>query len=539
MNTQKISLKNNVQINLIDILWRVLIQWRAILIFSIIIGLAASAVRYEKDLVNYRGASEADENQDDSEKKLSDSQLEKLKKSLKDTELNAVETAVFNQQKILTDQKYLDSSILMQVDSQNKHVVYLDYYISGAKPKYSELLCRSYSSRFYDEDVLKNISEALNQDIDAADVQKVMGELIDVSYSGTTQSESTVAGTGYQLSTEVYPVLTVSITLPADTDSEKVVDAVNSSMKTISKMLNKSIAKHQLNFLESYDKYMVDNDLKDKQNNVKNEILTSQSTNDTAIDAFSDDQKKLYDAEVTTLKEQMGIKDSESDSNSDNGKSIASDKDSVSASGDVADENSASEIIAKPTFSKKYFAIGFVVGIFLYIICYIIFLTLRHRVVSGDDIAVITDLRKFGEYHKYDKTGFARFIYSRTIYNIYYRKYLQLSKTADYAADGISAASALTDEPAKSITLISLADISDTSKGFAETVVKKLTESGLTASQEDISIQKLLTDAATVKSLDRVVLVLTQDLTKYADLDDFFNMAEEYHIPVMGYVYAD
>lgn len=370
MNTQKIVLKNNIQISLIDIIWKIFMQWRIILLFSIIIGLCVSVIRYENDLVNYHTALSIDKKQNDSDVKLSDSELEKLKKSLKATELNAVETAVFNQQKILTDQKYLDSSILMQVDSQNEHVVYFDYYISGAKPKYSELLCRAYSSRFYDEDVLKNISEALNQNIDADDIQKVMGELIDVSYSGTTQSESTVAGTGYQLSTEVYPVITVAITLPADTDSEKVVDTVNSSMKSISKTLNKSIAKHQLNFLESYDKYTVDNDLKTKQNDVQNEILTSQSANDTAIDAFSDDQKKLYDAEVATLEEQMGITDSESDSDID--KTSTSDKSSVSSSGDTIDEGSDSEVISKPSFSKKYFAVGFVAGIFMYIICYVV-----------------------------------------------------------------------------------------------------------------------------------------------------------------------
>lgn len=533
MQTQKNNFKNNVQINFIDIFWRMLIQWRIVICFSIIFGLMVSTAKYEKDLVNYRNALKVNTKQDDSEKELSDSELEQLKKSLTATEFNDVETAVFNQQKIMTDQKYLDSSILMQVDSQNKHVVYLDYYISGAKPKYSELLCRSYSSKFYNKDVLNGISKALNQDVSPVDVQKVMGELISVYYTGTTQSESTVAGTGYQLSTEVYPVLTVSITLPADTDSGKVVDAVNSSMKTISKTLNKSIAKHKLNFLESYDKYTVDNDLKDKQNNVKNEILTSQSANDTAIDAFNDDQKKLYNAEVTTLKEKMGINDANDAEVSD------SDKESMVASGDVTGKSYNSEVIAKPSFSKKYFAVGFLGGIFIYFICYVIIVMLRHRVVFGGDIAVITDLRKFGEYHKYDKTGFARFIYSRTIYNIYYKKYLQLAEVADYAADGINAASALTSEPAKSITLISLADISDSSKGFAETVVKKLTESGLTASQKDISIHKLLTDAATLKSLDRVVLVLTQDSTKYADLDAFFNMAEEYHIPVMGYVYAD
>lgn len=531
MNNQNISIKNYIQVSITNIFWRVLIQWRLILVLSLIIGLGASAIRYKKDLSNYQISLEADSKKNGSEKKITSSEIKKMKKTLSSTELNAVETAVFNQQKILTDQKYLDSSILMKVDSQNEHIVYLDYYISGAKPKFSELLCRSYSNRFYDEDVLKNISKAFNQSINDGDVQKVMGELVDVSYLGTTQSESTVAGTGYQLSTEVYPMIIISITLPADTDSEKVIKAVKISMKSISRALNKAIAKHQLNFLESYDKYTVDNDLKNKQNSVKEEILTSQGTNDSSVDSFSDNQKKLYDAEVTELKKQMGINDDEAESNSGNAE--------TSNFGDKTAELSGSKVISKPIFSKKYFAIGFVAGIFLYIICYVIIVIMRHRVFSGEDFTDVTKLRKFGEYHKYDKKGFARFIYSRTIYNLYYRKYLKLTETVDYAADGISAAYALTDEPAKSITLMSFADTSDISTEFARAVVKKLMESGLTASHKDISIQKLLTDAATVKSLDRVVLVLTQDSTKYANLDDFFNMAEEYHIPVMGYVYAD
>lgn len=135
MQTQKNNFKNNVQINFIDIFWRMLIQWRIVICFSIIFGLMVSTAKYEKDLVNYRNALKVNTKQADSEKELSDSELEQLKKSLTATELNDVETAVFNQQKIMTDQKYLDSSILMQIDSQNKHVVYLDYYIRIRSPK--------------------------------------------------------------------------------------------------------------------------------------------------------------------------------------------------------------------------------------------------------------------------------------------------------------------------------------------------------------------------------------------------------------------
>ena len=514
MNIKKINLQKYVQINFIDILWKILIQWRAILIFSIIIGLGITSLKYEKDIAAYKIAVDNAESKQ-LNTKLSKKEIAKLQNSLSDADLNTVNTAVFNQQKILTDQNYLDSSLLMNVDSQNEHVVYIDYFLSGAKPRLSELLCRSYSSRFYEDDVLENLADALDQDIDKANVQKVMGELIDVEYSGTTQSESTVEGRGYQLSTEVYPVITVSVILPADSDSSKIVDAVNSSVKSISKTLNKSIGSHKLNFLESYDKYMVDNDLKDKQNSVKNEILQSQSDNNTAIGSFSDDQKKLYDADVADLKEQMGITESGSE------------------------ESPVSETPEKPSFSKKYLVIGFLTGFILYIFCYVVIVILRHRVNYGDDLADFTDLRKFGEFHRYDMSGLARFAYSRSIYNIYYRKFLKISEIADYAADGISAALSLTEDTAKSITLLSFEDTSESSKEFAETVADKLIDSGLTISQKDISIKKFLTDASAVKSLNQVILVLTQDSTTYSDLDDFLNMAEEYHIQVMGYLYAE
>lgn len=514
MNIKKNDLQNNVQINFIDILWKILIQWRAILIFSIIIGLGITSLKYEKDMAAYKIAVDNAESKQ-LNVKLSGKEIAKLQNSLSDAELNTVNTAVFNQQKILTDQKYLDSSLLMNVDSQNEHVVYIDYFLSGAKPRLSELLCRSYSSRFYEDNVLENLADALDQDIDKVNVQKVMGELIDVEYSGTTQSESTVEGRGYQLSTEVYPVITVSVILPADSDSSKIVDAVNSSMKSISKTLNKSIGSHKLNFLESYDKYMVDNDLKDKQNSVKNEILQSQSDNNTAIGSFSDDQKKLYDADVADLKEQMGITESDSE------------------------ESPISETPEKPSFSKKYLVIGFLTGFILYIFCYVVIVILRHRVNYGDDLADLTDFRKFGEYHCYNKTGFARFVYSRTVYNLYYRKYLKLTENADYAADGINAAAALTGDSDNSITILSLTDASENSVKFAGTVEEKLESSGMNVSVKDISIKNFLTDANAVKSLENVVLVLTQNSTSYSDLNYFLNMSEEYHIPVMGYLFAE
>ena len=577
MQTQRESLKENVELNLVDICWKLLMQWRPIIVFSLLIALAVSGLKYYKDAAAYKTSVQTVKEQKTEKTSYSEKDIKKLQDKLSDTELNAVENAVFNQRKILTDQKYLDSSILMQIDSQNKHVVCIDYYISGAKPKFSELLCRSFSSRFYDRDTLKKISKTMNEDINSDDLQKVMGELIDVNYTGTTQSDSVAKGNGYQVTTEVYPVITVSVVLPSDTDSAAVVKAVNSSMKSISKDLNRTVGKHQLNFLESYDKYTVDNDLKDTQNRVKDEILTSQSNNATAIESFTDDQKSLYNAEILNLKDEMGIDATETKNSSDKGLTSASstsEKESTSASSESdttsakesgSDTNSKSDTASgdksgstsasddsltslsaeKPSFSKKYCAVGFIGGLFIYIVCYILIIALRHRVNSGDDLADVMNLRKFGEYHKYTYTGFARFIWSKRIYNYYYRRYLSLEETSKYAADGIKASLTLMRNDAETsatvsdtVTILSLDTFTQNAQKYVSEVSKALTSTGITVVQSELTIAHLLTDATAVKTLGTVVLTITENQTNYNELDEFFGIVEEYKIPVMGYVYV-
>ncbi|MGN0270082.1 MAG: hypothetical protein ACI4CX_05235, partial [Candidatus Weimeria sp.] len=562
MQTQRESLKENVELNLVDICWKLLMQWRPIIVFSLLIALAVSGLKYYKDAAAYKTSVQTVKEQKTKKTSYTEKDIEKLQDKLSDTELNAVENAVFNQRKILTDQKYLNSSILMQIDSQNKHVVYIDYYISGAKPKFSELLCRSFSSRFYDRDTLKKISKTMNEDINSDDLQKVMGELIDVNYTGTTQSDSMAKGNGYQVTTEVYPVITVSVVLPSDTDSAAVVKAVNSSMKSISKDLNRTVGKHQLNVLESYDKYTVDNDLKDTQNRVKDEILTSQSNNATAIESFTDDQKSLYNAEILNLKDEMGIDATETKNSSAKGStSASSESDTTSAKESGSDTNSKSDTASgdksgstsasddsltslsaeKPSFSKKYCAVGFIGGLFIYIVCYVMLIALRHRVNSGDDITDVTGLRKFGEYHAYTKTGFARFIWSKRVFEFYYRRYLNLEETSKYAADGIKATltlmkneSEISDRESDAVTILSLDTFTQSAQKYVTSVSKTLTSIGITVDQKQLTIADLLTDAAVVRSLGTVVLAISENQTDYNELDEFVGIAEEYKIPVMG-----
>ena len=519
MQNEKVNLREDAEISLKDILWKILIQWRMILIFSLLTAAGLTCVKYKKDWSEYNAAVENKIDEKKASKQTyTEDELDELKEVLSDAELNAVETAVLNEQKILTDQKYLDSSLLMQLDSQNEHVVYMDYYLSDMESGFSALLCQAFSSRFKDEEVLSNISEAMDVDVDSSDLEKVMGEMVGISYYGTTNTTSTVSGEGYEVSDDVYPVICVSVILPTDADVEKVEKAVNSSMESLSEELNETVGKHKLNFLEGYDRYIIDNNVKNTQNNVQSEILNCESANISSLSSFTDDQKALYKAEVVNIKNQMGISDSEVD--------------------ESKTEEAFEEPQAKPSFSKKYFVAGFAVGLIVYIICYMLMVALRHKVSYGEDIADVTDLRKFGEYHKYFKKSFGRFIWSKRVYKRYYRRYLNLSEVSTSTSDKISVAAALTNDSRK-LTLLTLGDSSALSSAFTEAVTNKLAAAGNRAEAKQYSVQTLLTDAFAVKSLEKVILVIRQDKTSYDELDEFLNMAVDYKIPVMGYIYTE
>lgn len=55
MNSQTYQ-QNTIQIDIVALLKKALIQWRAIIIFAVILGLLVSGLKYIKDLSSYKAA---------------------------------------------------------------------------------------------------------------------------------------------------------------------------------------------------------------------------------------------------------------------------------------------------------------------------------------------------------------------------------------------------------------------------------------------------------------------------------------------------
>jgi len=510
MQTDKVNLKEEVVLNPSDILWKLLMQWRMILVFALLGAILVSGLSYMKSVSNYKKALQNYSTKEEVKTSYTAEEIAKLQNKLKGKSLVNARKAVFDQRKILADQKYLDTSLLMKIDPYYKKTATVEYYLNGNEPKEAETLCRAFSGKMCDESVLKELAQDMNQKVDSKDLSMVMRELVKVDYTGSANTVGTA------ISSEVNPVITVSVILPKGSDTDRVIETVKNEMKAISGDLNRTVAKHKLNLLESYVKITSDSSLGSKQDKLRKEITSSLDDARKATKSFSDKQKKFYNAELTNIRAELGIEE----------KSTSKPKAAP----------------AKPSISKKAFAVGFLVFVLLYAVAYIILTAHKRRVNGGDDIAKITGLRKYGEYHNYAKTGFERFVWSRGVFKSHYSRYLDKDEMSEFASEGIGSAFSILRNEEKlpdNVTILSLDTLTPINKAFSEAVVNGLKNSAIKASQKQYSVKQLLTDADAVSSMGTIVLAVTQGETKYSELGEFFRMTSEYKIPVMGYLYVD
>ena len=112
MNTQSYQQidATETEIDLVALLKRVCVQWRAILIFSIIIGLLASGIKYAKDVNAYNASL--------STQKISGKEAVE-NSGLKQDEIDAVQQAVSQKKQIKALTTYTTESEYMNLDAMN------------------------------------------------------------------------------------------------------------------------------------------------------------------------------------------------------------------------------------------------------------------------------------------------------------------------------------------------------------------------------------------------------------------------------------
>ena len=348
------------EIDLVALLKRVCVQWRAILIFSIIIGLLASGIKYAKDVNAYNASL--------STQKISGKEAVETS-GLKQEEIDAVQQAVSQKRQIKVLTTYTTESEYMNLDAMNCRQLSILYYIKADRGSDAADLLAVYNEMLQSDDSVKAIKEAAGVKVPAKYIRELISayDAKSSDRGGYTQNSST-------------DVMKITFNLPEGADSKAVEETIEKLIKAYD-VTDLGIAKGKIRKISSEVNTVMNENMQTDQQNYTNNLSNLKSTYNTAVNSFSDEQKTLLD----TLLEENGLSD-------DNTEAGAGNTDVSSSSNDTSAETATA---IKPSFSKKYFAVGFVIGILLYVFLAVIVEILGKRcsaVAGSNSVFVIGSL---------------------------------------------------------------------------------------------------------------------------------------------------
>lgn len=485
MNNQKLS--DTIEINLIDLCFKALYQWKAIIPFSLIIGILVSGAMYARSSISYNNTVASMESQDITE--------EDLTKNLTEKEIADVYDAVELEAVMKNNKHYRDNSPIMKIDPYNVCSLKLSYLIR-VEGKASSVSCRElYENMLMSDDSLNIISKSYNQDFDS----NYMKDLIDVDKASGNMGP-------IEVNTINESILSFSVNILPDSDSKKIKNAVNKVIYDSFDTVTEKIGEHTLTLIFEDEYTSTNRDLANQINSLNSNIMSYRGQVKNALNALNDNQKELYEF-----------------------LSKVNEKDSDSAK---ENKDKEEEEITPPSFSVKYFAFGIILGAFLY--CLMIFLkeVLTPTVSESDEISTAANIRSFGGVYSYNATGrFGALLNSRFIYNLRYKKYLNIEKQINLIADRIC--KYCDKHSIKDVTIVSVCQVSDNETDILYKLIDTVTNSGINISI--ISSGDTIPDISNEKV---VIPVLLANKTKYASLDELLSLCKDYEINLIGTVFV-
>ena len=389
-----------------EVLWDLLTQWKAVLIVAVVTMILVSGAKYYKDMKAYKLA-EAKYKDVTQVNEVPQERIAEILSSLPENEVSTVEFLVKQNEWIESEKEYLNNSILMNTNPANQRTLLLDYYISLSDSNESKMTALAYGYIGYlgNEDLIDSIGQVISPDAD----RKYIAELINTNNdSSKDQSRTPNLTTG---SDSDGALLEIRIVLPTEADAKAVEEVVSSELYDYTNDLNKEIGNHTIKLISSSEAYMFNKYAVDNRNNIMVTINNLQNNENNMKVALSDGQREAFDSIIE-------IKKGSSDSANN------------------AQQETSAIGPAKPTLSKKYALLGFVMGAMIYAFVYVIIMVIRGRVNYASDAEHYTQSRVLGEIYQNANTRGIQTLFRSNLVNKYRYKgkmdsNLQVEKITD------------------------------------------------------------------------------------------------------------
>lgn len=328
------------EISLLELFWKILYSWRFIVICAVIFAVILGGYSYVKSRQSVQNI-----------KNQANLSEEDMEESLSPEEKEAVRQAKSVQQRIEEKEKYLEESILMNLDAYHQNRKMLQYYVdtnytwslnSENEEDYAKELIDAYATYVDTQGILEDLKKEVKWEEEDA----YIGELIavyDIQEEKSSQNTFSVYVTGKD--EEMVQALS---------------DAVETAIAEYRSLLSEKIGSHELVLVDSHEGEFVNEELAVQQENLNSSISDLKTQRDTLTSEFSEAQEKVL----------YGIQ--------------------------KENDGQSQDVQLKAGFSKKYILLGFVAGIFLSALWVVLSYVLSKKIKSAEEIQELYGMRMFG-----------------------------------------------------------------------------------------------------------------------------------------------
>ena len=486
------------ELDLKKLLWELISQWKAILIVAVAFSLLVAGVKFISDRNTYReNLAQKTETEDKNRNLTVEERISTILGSLPPEEVSEV-TFVLNQEEMIEQQRdYLNNSIWINVDPTNQRTLIIGYLLKSDEGVDINTIAAGYTSIMREEDFAKRIRSVISSDVNLDYIYEIFDSFCEGNIDGNTESA----------------IFNVKVVLPEDVDVNEIEKIVDAKIVDAEVLLNTNIGKNSIRKITSEDRHVYNLNAVDRRKKTLDIIndLNTKVKNTKA--AFSEQQKTAYGAVKT-------INDTLNAVGTDEEKQLV--KDAVNE-------------FDEPEFSAKYTLVGFILGVLLYVFCFVLSLILKGCVNGASDIEGYTNARLLGDvyYCSAKKTLLSKLLSSRIVDSIRYRNLPDSEIQVNRIGQSVEAVCNHAD--AKDILLMRItdADNPEQKKDVLHSIYDAIGKNGISNKELDISGELEERDFL---QTDKTILIIGND-TKVSKLSKIMNLCRDYDINVLGSIY--
>lgn len=459
-------MSNEREISIVDLLWRILFGWRFVLALAVICTIIGGLVSYK----NYSSAMSSYSASGDSV-------------ALSEYDKAQVAMAVQLEKDAKGFEVYLTESLLMNVDPYDLKVATLSLIVTAGG--HEEEIVQLYGVRLQEDALASRLAAVMG-----IDGTKYVRELINVE---SFAQYLNLDAASKERSISNSSTCIVSVICPESSMYEAVSNEITAYLNDIKTEVADAIGEHELVIASSELVTMADRTLAGKQVSEFGSLAALKTAKDNALNALSASQRAYYD----------GVRRGESDI-----------------------------VVApvSPSFSKKYVALGFVLGLFLacaWIACKAIFAS---KLQNREELESQFHVRMLGSFASQKKyRGLDKLLYK---WRHSGEKKLTLEERVDIICSNIAI---LCEKAGLKNVAITGTCICEANRGLFESIVGELRNKGLSADAEE----SIIYNTASLKNVTQsgaAVIVEQVDVSKYREIEQELITLKGNDVNVLGCV---